>query len=512
MKTQIILSDLMYIKTKDEKLLDEIKEALTFDNPKYLQAKRYSKYKNINIPQYQMFYMPMKQGVAVPRGFKLNLDKFHVKDERIEINVKYPKCLISLRDVQQKALNAYLDDPDKGITILPTGAGKSLYGLYVAQLLRQKTLVIVNKDDLVNGWMKDAKVCFGEDFNCGLIKAKKRNIGEQVTIATIQTLNRLDEETLEKLYNEFGCVICDEVHNIGSGQYDLVNNFKGAYRIGLTATLERTDKLEPIILYMFGGISYKHDVKEKIKEILPVNVLMKNTGIEYTPKCSKYKSKDDSGNLVTKYKYVDSKNWYKYNNLVPITEIEQKKRPNVSYHDIDNSLVEHPKMIRKVIKDILYYVKQGKSCVAFFSKKQHIDLYFNELSKYLPTDEIVKYYGDAKEKVDVLKSKAEKAKVTLITYSIGKEGTNVKAWEVGFLVSSINNAKNVEQAVGRIRRTDGKKKIATLVDYYSPEVYSVQRHHYTRLGRYRKLQFNVFMDDKKQQPRKNNRVIVSRGF
>lgn len=509
---KITLSDLMYIENADAEFLENVKEALTFENPKYKQAIRYSKYEVRNIPEYQLFYMPIKRGIAVPRGFNLDLDKLHYIDKRIERNVKYPKCLISLRDVQNKALDAYLDDPNKGITILPTGAGKSLYGLYVAQLLRQKTLIIVNKNDLVDGWTKDAKTCFGEDFKCGLIKAKKRDIGEQVTIATIQTLNRLDEETLEKLYKEFGCVICDEIHNIGSKQYDIVNNFYGAYRIGLTATLERGDHLEPIILHMFGGISYKHDVKEKIKEILPVNVLMTNTMVEYIPKCAMYKDRDKK----TRFKYVDNKDWHKYNKLVDITEIPQNQRPNIKYHDIDNAMMESPIMIRRVVKDILHYVKKGKSCVAFFSKKPHIDLYYEELTKYLASDDVVKYYGDSKDKVDVLKAKAEKAKVTLITYSIGKEGTNVKAWEVGFLVSSLNNAKNVEQAVGRIRRTDGKKKVATLVDYYSPNVYSIQRHHYTRLSRYRKLGFNVTMDyDKKreqQKQTKNRRAIISRGF
>lgn len=42
--------------------------------------------------------------------------------------------------------------------------GKSILGLHISFMLRQKTLIIVHKDDLVKGWQKDAKVVFGDNF------------------------------------------------------------------------------------------------------------------------------------------------------------------------------------------------------------------------------------------------------------------------------------------------------------------------------------------------------------
>jgi superfamily II DNA or RNA helicase len=110
------------------------------------------------------------------------------------------------------------------------------------------------------------------------------------------------------------------------------------------------------------------------------------------------------------------------------------------------------------------------------------------------------YYGDAKESKEEMKKKAESKEVlvTLATYSIATEGTNVKQWEVCFLVSSINNEKNTEQAVGRIRRSkEGKISTAICYDYMHPEAYTVSGHIYTRKRRYKKLHFTIKEDKPK---------------
>lgn len=496
---KVILDSMMKITEADTETIREIKEQLTFSNDKYVQAQKYSKYPVRNIPQFIHYYSPISGGIAVPRGFKLNLDKSIVEDRRIENTVKYPKCKIKLRDDQDEALNSYLDDPDKGLILLQTGKGKSILGLYIAYTLRQKTLIIVHKNDLVTGWQKDAKVVFGDDIKTGLIKAQKKEIGEQITIATIQTLNRQSEDYLETLYKEFGCVIVDETHHVGSKQYDLINNFEGAYRIGLTATLERGDKLEPIVHHIFGGIAYKNEIRVDDKDILPVEVDMIQSKVEYEPRCI-YTGRT--------YKCISKDEWGVYPLAIPISQVHEG-RPNINYHDIDNAIVEDEQFKRKVVIDIIKQVKKGKSCIAFFSKKHHIDLYEKALSKYVDQQLILKYYGDSKENKDVMLQKAEtkEALITLATYSIATEGTNCKAWEIAFLVSSLNNGKNVEQAVGRVRRVTDNKHLARVFDYYHPNVYTVSRHHFTRMTRYKKLKFKINIEGQKK-----TNTIFSRGY
>lgn len=499
---KVILDSMMQLIDLDTETLQEIKDSLTFENEKYKQAKRYSKYPVRNIPQYLYYYTKIPKGIAVPRGYNINLDNYIVEDRRVENTVKYPKCKITLRADQKVALNDYLDDPDKGLITLPTGKGKSILGLYIAYTLRQKTLIIVHKNDLIDGWNKDSKVMF-DDLECGIIKAKKRKIGEQITLATIQTLNRLTEEELDTLYNEFGCVIVDEVHVAGAKQYDLINNFKGAYRIGLTATLERSDNLDVIIHHVFGGLAHSTTATKEDKDILPVSVLMKPVNIDYMPKCH-FNGRS--------YTYIPFKEWSNYSNLIDLDLVPNSKRPQINYHDITDAIVENPDYIKKVIKDVKQEVKKGRKCLLTFSKKHHIDLYYDLLKEYYPTDKLTRYYGDSKESISELKSKAENSYITLATYSIVTEGTNVKAWQSLFLVSSINNPKNTEQVVGRIRRIDGIKDRAYVYDYYFPKTIAVARHHFTRIARYKKLLFDITFDDNYNKPTKSSPKMFSRGF
>ena len=490
------------LKPKEEQI---IKEDLTIENMAYYNAKKYSKYSSTNIPKYLFYYKQIKKELHVPRGYTPPFDVPIKEDRRLEITVKYPKLKIDLRESQKEAKARYLDDPDtNSIITLPTGKGKSILGLSIAHSLRQKVLVIVHKQDLVDGWTQDCKVCFGDDIEVGRIQGKKKVIGEQVTVATIQTLNRQSEEYLESLYKEFGMVIVDELHHAGSKSYELVNNFKGAYRLGLTATLERADKLESVIHFMFGGIAYKYEIQDDEKDILPVTVYLKNSTVEYEPRYMRTKNKWE---LIP---YDQKAINYSY-----LSEIPFKDKPRVDFHDIDNAIVMNKKYTLQVCKDINREYSKGRNCIVFFSKKAHIDHYYDVLSSIIDPSRIQKYYGDAKESKDEMKRKAECGEVliTLATYSIATEGTNVKAWQTAFLVSSMNNAKNTEQAVGRVRRTikGSNKTMSYVYDYHHPKVGVVSRHISTRLMRYNKLKLNVIGDTYKKST-SGPIANLSRGF
>lgn len=478
----IRVSDKMYIPLSEisEKAIEKIKSDLTVPNKDYENALRYSKYGRVNLPKNIYLYKCSKTDLIVPRGYGISKAKNYT-DETLETRIDYPKPLITLRELQSIAEKNYLQNTDNGLIILNTAIGKSILGLHLAYMLRQKTLVIVHKNDLIVGWQEDSKVIFGDKCKTGLIKAKKFEIGEQITLATIQTLNRLNKETLNTLYNTFGCIICDEVHHAGAKNYDIINNFKGTYRIGLTATLERADNLDKKIYAMFGGVAIKHKVK-KSEDILPVNVTMKPTTLRHIPKCAY---------VGRKMKHISYKDYGKYKQLIPINKLEYSERPVLNHHDIDNFVVTNKEFIKQVMNDIKKEVKLGHKCIVAFNKKDHIDLYA-ECLKDLGI-ECYKYYGDSKDKRDIMLQRAEEVPVTLATYSIATEGTNVKSWQTLFIVSSINNGKNTEQIVGRIRRTDGIKEVAYVYDYYHPHVYGVSRHHETRMKRYAQLGLKIKM-------------------
>ena len=163
-----------------------------------------------------------------------------------------------------------------------------------------------------------------------------------------------------------------------------------------------------------------------------------------------------------------------------------------------------------VCKKIMEEYRAGHSIIALFTQKEHINSYYRHLCRYIPKDQIMLYYGDSKEKSENMMTKAENKEVlvTLATYAKATEGTNVKSWEVEFLVSSSNNSKNVEQATGRIRRRkEGKLNPVKVYDINYADCYSLSGHLSTRLSTYRRLKYTVTGIKEKK-----SRGMFSRGY
>lgn len=499
---------------------DKIKDALTFDNPAYMQAKRYGRSKYTSIPPYLTYYKEFsirseggerKKALSVPIGVIVHkiLDVPFVpnEDKRNEVRVKYPKFNLELRNDQIRAEKAYMQEVNyavypKCIVQLPTGKGKSILALHIAQKLGQKTLVLVHKDDLVVGWQKDIKLCFGDSIDVGLIKAKSRKVGKHITIATVQTLSRMSEEELSQYTNQFGLVVQDECHHVGLNIFNIIDQFNSRYKLGLSATPKRSDGLNFVFDLFFGGLCYKHIVTEDDEDICGCEVRVLDSNYQYDPFVYEQQA----------FNYHDFKEEDLPSDIQFLKDIPHNERPRVPFLTVDDEAVKSPKTKVMVCKKIIEHYKQGHSVIALFTQKEHINLYYRHLCRYIPKDQIMLYYGDSKEKSEDMMKKAEDKEilVTLATYAKATEGTNVKSWEVEFLVSSVNNQKNVEQATGRVRRRkEGKLNPVIVYDVRYSRCYSLGSHYDTRRTVYRRLKYSI-IDPKSNSTRK--RGMFSRGY
>lgn len=499
--------------TKEETKV--IMEELTFDNPQYHQAVKYSKNPQwVKIPPHIVFYnrghKNNKTFLDVPIGYRPPFEREPiVEDNRVAKYTEYPNFLLELRETQSLALTKYIDDNKEdinGLIVLPTGKGKSILGLAIAHSLKQKTLIIVHKDDLVVGWKEDIKLCFndmqGTSLGVGLIKAKSRKIGEQITIATVQTLNRMSEEEIENLSNEFGLVIIDEAHHCPATSYDLLMKFNAKYKLGLTATPERNDGTVYLMQLHFGGVCFNYkdyapkDPKEE-EDILSVKVKHREINcycdpvyIENRGHYTMFSTPERPFNsrLITLPK--DGKNYVRY------SQIPYDLKPRLSNQTVEDLLLNDTNVQIRICEDIVNEYRKGSNSICFFLQKKHIDLFYSLLTTYYNVDsEMIQcYYGDSKlsSKEAMQNAESGKVRITLSTYAKGTEGTNIKALDTAFLISSLNNGKNTEQAIGRIRRVaDNKRKYAVVYDYDYFNSVLLNKHFLTRNLRYKKLNFEV---------------------
>lgn len=492
---QVIKSGQQIIKNATKAEKDEIKKLLTLDNPAYEQVKQFSKFRYSSVPPYLTFYKTLDGDLVVPRGFEVPFEHEILQDDRIEKRVIYPKFRVTLRGDQQRAFDAWDENREHGSIILQTGKGKSLLGCYIAHATRQKTLIIVQKTDLVTSWTKDIEFSMGiKPNNVGLIKAGKFKIGNNFTIATIQSLAKLPSDKLRELYNKFGLVIIDEFHHVSAKSYEILKYFQAKYMIGLTATDNRGDGLQQVLYWSVGEVCFRSEYRANDEDIMPYTVIIRKSNLKYNPPQMYFCGKDIVDEETAEY----LKQCGKYVKRKPLDPQELK------------ALLKDIGFNTLVAQDILSEYKARKSCIAFLHEKEHIRTLRDILINLGASEShIGLFYGDSKESDAEVMRKAESGeyRITLATFAKATEGTNVKRWDTGFLVTSLNDEKNVEQAVGRIRRRVNGKTECKIYDYVHLGVKGMRNHINTRMRVYKKTKAKVlgFNDN-------NTKGTIKRGW
>ena len=203
-----------------------------------------------------------------------------------DINVTFSK---SLRDYQEKIIGVYtkyVNTPicsgsehvgSGGILQVPCGAGKTVMALKIISNLKKKTLIIVHKEFLMNQWIERIAE-FLPGASVGKIQGQTFDIeGKDIVIGMVQTL--YDKEFHPDAFAQFGLTIIDEVHRIGSEQFSRTL-FKTItpYMLGISATVERKDKLTKVLYMFIGDMIYSEDRKnDDLVTVRAINYVANDT-------------------------------------------------------------------------------------------------------------------------------------------------------------------------------------------------------------------------------------------
>ena len=156
------------------------------------------------------------------------------------------------------------------MVVLPCGAGKTVVGLGVMNLVGAKTLILTTNTVAVRQWRDEIldKTCLTPD-DVGEYTGDQK-IVRPVTITTYQMLtwrrSRTDEFEHFGLFSRenWGLVIYDEVHLLPAPIFRVTASLQAHRRLGLTATLVREDGKEDEVFCLIGPKRY--DVPWKVLE------------------------------------------------------------------------------------------------------------------------------------------------------------------------------------------------------------------------------------------------------
>ncbi len=155
-----------------------------------------------------------------------------------------------------------------GTVVLPCGAGKTVVGMAVMELLHTSTLILTTNIAAVHQWIDELldKTDLTED-QIGEYSGTRKEV-RPVTIATYQVLVwRPDREAAFPHFDIFrqrrwGLIIYDEVHLLPAPVFRITAEIQAIRRLGLTATLVREDRREADVFSLVGPKRYDVPWKE----------------------------------------------------------------------------------------------------------------------------------------------------------------------------------------------------------------------------------------------------------
>jgi len=166
------------------------------------------------------------------------------------------------RPYQTEALAAWSAAKFRGVVVLPTGAGKTLVAHLAIDNRRRSTLVVTPTLDLVRQWHDGLRTTFGTKI--GLVGGGDYDV-RPITVTTYDSAYL----HMEHLGCRFGLVVFDECHHLPGESYALGARFCLApFRLGLTATPERSDGRDTLMDELVGPVVYRKDIVELAGEYL----------------------------------------------------------------------------------------------------------------------------------------------------------------------------------------------------------------------------------------------------
>lgn len=194
------------------------------------------------------------------------------KDILVKDTIGYTKG-ISLPFQMKIEVRGYQEDSAQmvirsgaGIVCLPCGAGKTVVGLRAMSLNQTSTLIVTNSQASVKQW-KLSLLKFTSLTEDQISTYDKDN--KEIRPVTITTYNMLAYKNKGELvhFNKFlsenwGLLICDEVHLFPADMFRVVASLQSIKRLGLTASFIREDGREKEILSLLGPIRFNKPWKD----------------------------------------------------------------------------------------------------------------------------------------------------------------------------------------------------------------------------------------------------------
>lgn len=374
------------------------------------------------------------------------------------------KFQLSPRPYQTESVENWRKYNRCGVIVLPTGAGKTHVATMAIEMCGRQTLVVVPTLDLMNQWYDLLISTFNAEI--GLIGGGFYEIGA-ITVTTYASAFRHQE----RLGNQFGLVIFDEAHHLPSEGYKYAAEFAIApFRLGLTATPERSDGDESELERLIGKTVYRLEAQQIAGEYL-ADYTLERVEVDLTE--SEREMYQREREIYTNFRRkmnlpYGQEGWRLF--LIQSARSEDGRRAMKAYRNYKKIALGTEAKLH-VLQDLLIRHRHDKTLI-FTAENEMVYRISNDYLVPAITHETNvkerKFWLDAFNGGNVL---------ALATSKVLNEGVNIPDASVAIILSGSGSSREHIQRLGRIlRKKDDKQAVLyEVVTRNTTEEYTSQK-------------------------------------
>ncbi len=432
--------------------LAALKHVASLHNPDFYEKER-NRFWTGNTPRLIRCYRETLDQLLLPRGVRPQAEAIATEaGSRLEIIEAYDSTeaveyepLATLRPDQQTAVDA-LVAYELGVLVAPPGAGKTVVACALIALHRVPTLVIVDRQPLIEQWRDRLTTYLGLDKKrVGQIGPKRKASGV-VDLAMVQSLARRDD--LAEVTACYGLVIVDECHHVPAVTFErAVGQMPVRRWLGLTATPYRRDGLQAMMTMQCGPI--------------------------------RHRMQEPSGSQLMQRELV-------------VHQTAHVEGPGLHFQETLRGVVTDASRTRLICDDVSTSVNEGRNSLVLTRWTEHLDAIVEDLVTRGITAHVLKGGMSRKARravVDRLAQPGLVGTVLVATASFLGEGFDCPALDTVFLAFPIKFKGSIVQYVGRILRPTPNKARVVVHDYVDVEVPVLARMYRERARGYTSLGF-----------------------
>ena len=370
------------------------------------------------------------------------------------------KSNVELRIYQNKALDNWRRAGNRGVLVLPTAAGKTFIALKAIDLLKTQTLIVVPTLDLIDQWRKRVRECLG--LEAGVVGGGE-NIIRMITVVTYDSAYT----QAAQLGNRFMFLIFDEVHHLASPGYMQIGEmYIAPYRMGLTATYERSDQRHALLPLIVGDPVYSIDIEELTgKHLSPYTY--EKVSVELTPE--EQQTYETEMSVFKNYLYqrhIILKSAADFQKFIMTTGRDPHAR---------EALLARNRALRIAVNSEAKLNQLSQRLEAYRDEKILIFTLYNDLVYKISRRFLipaVTYQTLREERREILNNFGNGKYKVIVTSQVLDEGIDVPDASVGLILGGTGSTREYVQRLGRLlRKKEGKT--AKLVEIISKETVEV---------------------------------------